>query len=112
MTERDPQYPDRKRESKPTRQPAGKPPLSRSLGGFFGELWKAVTHDPSAGNASSPRRDERATDASPTAPPEPRVQMVDQRVEEKTVDTPLGPVTLRRTTIDEVEFHQEPPGKT
>jgi hypothetical protein len=72
-------------------------PLSRSVGSFFGELWKAVTYNPSDPQPRKP--DELAT----------RKRVVDQHVQERTVNTPSGPVTLRRTTIDEVEY--PPPAK-
>jgi len=54
-------------------------------------LWKAVTYNPSA-------------QPGPASEIERRTRVVDQHVQERTVNTPTGPVTLRRTTIDEVEF--------
>ena len=57
----------------------------RSLGEFFGHVWKGVRTDP--------------------APPR---QVVRKDVQETTVETPRGPVTLRRTTVDEVELPRDP----
>jgi hypothetical protein len=52
----------------------------RSLGEFFGHVWKGVRTDPG-----------------------PQRHVVRRDVQETTVPTEGGPVTLRRTTIDEVE---------
>lgn len=56
-------------------------PLARSLGEFFGILIKAAKEDVTA----------------------PKPVVVREDVEETTVETPNGPVTLRRRVIDEVE---------
>lgn len=65
--------------------------LMRSLGEFFGHITRAVK-DPADGS---------------------EVREVKREITEETRDTPAGKVTLRRTTIEEVEFHpdttQSPP---
>ncbi|MEK6702428.1 MAG: hypothetical protein AABZ53_09205 [Planctomycetota bacterium] len=61
-----------------------KKPLARSLGEFFGILWDAAKTDVSK-------------------PPSTPATVVRKDVQEKTVETPRGAITLRRTTIDEVE---------
>ncbi len=67
--------------------PARKKPLARSLGEFFGILWDAA------------KTDVTKPPVAATTPP----TIVRKEVQEKTVDTPRGPLTLRRTTIDEIE---------
>jgi hypothetical protein len=57
------------------------PTLARSIGRFFGHILAAARHRPRPGNGA-------------------RVVRVELR--ERTVDTPRGPLLLRRTTIDEV----------
>ncbi|MDX2119178.1 MAG: hypothetical protein SFY96_13440 [Planctomycetota bacterium] len=86
-----------------------KPPLARSVGGFFGELWKAVTHDPAPASkrSTAPASTRNPRNAEEREATDPRVRVVDQRVEEKVIDTPHGPMTLRRTTIDEVEYPEQ-----
>ncbi len=68
-----------------------KPPksLMRSLGEFFGNIARGVTAD--VGKA--------------------KPQEVKRTVEEETRETPEGKITLRRTTIEEVEIKKpaEPP---
>lgn len=59
-------------------------PLMRSLGEFFGHIVRAVKTDPAK------------------APP-PRAE-VRRETAQETRDTPAGPVTLRRTTIEEIEL--------
>lgn len=54
-------------------------PLARQVGRFFGEVWRGIKADPSV---------------------EERRVEVQRTVEEKSVDG----LTLRRTTIDEVEL--------
>ena len=51
----------------------------RSLGEFFGHVWKGVRTEP-----------------------QPPARVVRREVQEKTIETPQGPVTLRRTTVDEI----------
>lgn len=58
-------------------------PLMRSLGEFVGHIWKAVSSDPRE------RRDR---------------QVLRSEVEERRADSPEGPVVVRRTTIEEIEF--------
>lgn len=61
--------------SKKTRPP--EKPLLRSLGEFFGEVWKGVKTDPT--------------------------RVVTRRtVEEREAPTPGGKVVLRRTTVEEI----------
>jgi len=62
----------------------------RSLGEFFGHVWKGVKTD------AAPRRE-------PAPPHVPRGEVVRREVQETTVETPRGPVILRRTTVDEIE---------
>jgi len=56
----------------------------RNLGAFFGGIWHGVRTDP-----SKPKRTE-----------------VKREVEEETKQTEGGEVTLRRTTIEEIEVHR------
>jgi len=75
-------------------QPAkNEPPKSimRSLGEFFGHVAKGVKTDPAA------------------APAPPARHMVRQSVEEEQRDTPQGKVTIRRTTIEEIEVDPSKP---
>ena len=68
---------------------AEKPPktLMRSLGEFFGNIARGVKE--------------------PVGPSKP--QEVKRTVEEETRDTPEGKITLRRTTIEEVEIKKPKP---
>lgn len=77
-----------------------KPSLLFNLGAFVGNVARGFTQP-----VRAPASAQRAADAP--RPPEPRVVRTD--VAEKTVDTPAGPVTLRRTVIDEVVPGQVPP---
>lgn len=54
---------------------------SRSLGEFFGHIWRAVK----------------------TAPAQPDRAVLRHDVAEERRDTPHGKVTLRRTTIEEIQ---------
>ncbi len=74
-----PRIPDSSGARKPTTDDK---PIMRSLGEFFGHVWKAVTHDP-----------------TPTERRE-----VSRRVEERTVENGEGKVTLRRTIVEEIEL--------
>lgn len=62
--------------------------LARSLGEFFGHIRAGVR-------------------AKPT-PDAPARREVSRSVEEETVDTPRGKVTLRRTVIEEIDLPREP----
>jgi len=62
----------------------------RSLGEFFGHVAKGVKTDPAAGRA-------------------PARQTVRKSVEEEQRDTPQGKVTIRRTTIEEIEVNRDQP---
>ena len=53
-------------------------PLLRSLGEFFGHVWKGVTTDPTK-------------------------TVTKREVQEQIRETPQGQVTIRRTTIEEIE---------
>jgi hypothetical protein len=66
---------------------ASKPPLSRSLGQFFGILWKAA-------------KEEVPAPAGPV--------VVREEVREKVVETAQGRITLRRRVIDEVVGGEKP----
>lgn len=66
--------------------PAPKKSLMRNLGEFVGHIVHGIRTDPSAS-----RREIR------------------REVEEETRDTPQGKVTLRRTTIEELEVHRPQP---
>ena len=57
--------------------------ISRSLGEFVGHIWRGATKD-----VSRDKREVRRT------------------VEEEERDTPQGKVTLRRTTIEEIEIEK------
>ncbi len=57
--------------------------LARSLGEFLGHIWRGVRSNPGKPGARELRRS----------------------VEETARETPEGRVTLRRTTIDEIELH-------
>ena len=61
--------------------------LMRSLGEFFGNIARGVT-----------------ADVRPAKPQEVR-----RTVEEETRETPQGKITLRRTTIEEVEIKKPDP---
>ncbi len=74
---------------KPDRpKPAADKPLLRSLGEFFGHIVQGVKTDPALGSSSG----------------EPLTDRTIKRttIQEHTAETPEGPVTLRRTVIDEV----------
>jgi hypothetical protein len=58
--------------------------LARSLGEFFGHIRAGVRAKP--------------------ASDEPKRREVSRSVEEETVDTPRGKVTLRRTVIEEIDL--------
>lgn len=60
------------------------PPIMRSLGAFFGEIWKGIKTDPVQGGGTR--------------------RVVSKRVEEEPRDTSGGPVIIRRTIIEEVEI--------
>lgn len=60
----------------------------RSLGEFFGHIARGVK--------------------APVT--KPRATVVREQVQEARVETPEGPLTLRRRTIDEVEVPQRTPG--
>jgi hypothetical protein len=64
--------------------------LMRSLGEFFGHIVKGV----------------RTPVRTPPAPHAGRRE-VKREVAEETRETPTGKMTLRRTTIEEVEFHPD-----
>lgn len=68
--------------------PADPPPKSllRNLGEFFGHIWRGVKTDPCRNR-----------------------RVLSRTVEEQTRDTDSGPITLRRTTIEEIEI--DPPKK-
>ncbi len=57
----------------------------RSLGEFFGHVWKGVK-----------------------AKPGPSREVVRREVQEQVIDTPEGRMTLRRTTVDEIEPARRP----
>ena len=58
--------------------------IARSVGQFFGHLWKGVTSEPNT-----------------------QRQVLRKDIEEEQKDTEHGAVTLRRTTIEEVEVRRE-----
>jgi hypothetical protein len=74
--------PDARKPTTDDKPMAGDKPIMRSLGEFFGHVWKAVTHDPT--------------------PPERRE--VSRRVVEQSVESGDGKVTLRRTIVEEIEL--------
>ncbi len=59
-----------------------KKPLPRALGSFFGHIWKGLT--------------------GPTDQPTQKRE-IRREVDEEVRDTPRGRVTVRRTTIEEIE---------
>ncbi len=65
------------------------------LGQFFGHIVQAIKSDvtPPVANTST----------TPPQPIAPNATTVQTRIAEAVVETPNGPVTLRRTTIDEVD---------
>ena len=65
-------------------------PISRAIGRFFGHLWHAA--------------------AKPAPPDKPNTQTVRQSTEQAAGEIDGRPVILRRTTIEEVEFRDGPPG--
>jgi len=76
-------------------RPPARASLWHNLGAFFGNIARGWREPivPTGTDASPP---------SPGAAPPPRT-IVSTRVMERQVPTPQGPVTLRRTVIDEVE---------
>ena len=101
---------------------ASKQSLWRSLGQMFGNIAAGIASDPA--NPPARLRDDAADPraassphappiaAAPPAPPAPQsaarsagnppAQVVSASVQEQVVQTPEGPVRLRRTVIDEV----------
>jgi hypothetical protein len=59
--------------------------LMRSLGEFFGHVWKGVKTDPTK-------------------------KVVSREVEEEVRETPQGKVVLRRTIVEEVEVRRDAAG--
>ena len=80
--------PPRSRMNYASLMPAQRKTLMRSFGEFFGHIAKGFT--------------------SPVKPARSESKVVRQEVQEHNVDTPQGPITLRRTTIDEVELPPRP----
>ena len=70
---------------------SGKKPLMRSLGEFFGHI-------------------KRGFKTPVKGAPDPNRTVVRESIQEKAIETPEGPITLRRTTIDEVELPRRPQG--
>lgn len=66
--------------------------LMRNLGAFFGHIWSAAT-----GPA-----EKRVTEQGAGIAGNAQARIVGTQVQEGHVQTAAGPVTLRRTTIDEV----------
>lgn len=66
--------------------------LARSVGEFFGHIWKGVK---TPADAKSSAKGE---------PPATARQVVKHEVQEEHRSTPAGEVTLRRTTIEEIEI--------
>jgi len=66
--------------------------LPRSIGAFFGALWKGVRADP---KGPMPRELEKRGGS--------QRRVLRRDVEEQTDETPQGKLTLRRTTIEEIE---------
>jgi hypothetical protein len=64
-------------------------PISRAIGRFFGHLWQAA--------------------AKPPPPDKPNTQTVRQSTEQAAGEIDGRPVILRRTTIEEIEFRENPP---
>ena len=65
-------------------------PITRAVGRFLGHLW-------SAASKPAPSDDE------------PTVQEVSRETEERQGQIEGHKVTLRRTTIEEIEFNDDPP---
>ncbi|MGH7132192.1 MAG: hypothetical protein ACREJO_09640 [Phycisphaerales bacterium] len=86
--------------------------LWHNLGAFFGNIAAGVAADPSKPPArltDGPQPTPRLPDPVAPSHPQPAPQLVAHRVQEAQVQTPQGPVLLRRTVIDEVvpgESHQ------
>jgi hypothetical protein len=64
--------------------------LARNLGEFFGHIWSGVKADPQK--------------------PAARKQTLRRDVEERSQPAPGGKVTVRRTTIEEVEYEADEGG--
>ncbi|MBX3388102.1 MAG: hypothetical protein KF691_01460 [Phycisphaeraceae bacterium] len=75
--------------------PQGGKSLSRSLGEFFGAIWKGV-REPVGPSGTTP-------------PTEKRV--VRQETSEQVRETVTGNVVVRRTVIEELEIPAKPPKK-
>ena len=81
----------------PSRAPAPKDKtIARSLGEFFGHIWKGVKTDPKA--------------ITKTGDGGVRVK-VGERHEEEVRETPQGKVTIRRTIIEEVDLPRPEAGE-
>jgi len=65
--------------------------LARNLGEFFGHLWSGVKADPKT--------------------PEKRKQTLRSEIEEESRPAPGGKVTLRRTTVEELEYEPDASGQ-
>ncbi len=83
-------------------RPSPRPSLWHNLGAFFGNVargWREPIRpaDPNSGSVST-----QADSAAPRA-------VVNTTVMERRVSTRQGPITLRRTVIDEVEGPVTPP---
>jgi len=80
--------------------------LMRNLGAFFGHIWSAATGPV----------EKRVAESSAAVSEGAERRVVGTQVQEGRVQTAAGPVTLRRTTIDEViipsarEGHDPGPG--
>ena len=82
--------------------------LWHNLGAFFGNIAAGVAADPGnppARLTDGPQPTPRPPDPAAPPPVQPHTQqpqLVAHRVQEARVQTPQGPMTLRRTVIDEV----------
>lgn len=79
--------------------------LWHNLGAFFGNIAAGVAADPSKPPArltDGPQPSPRLPDPVVPPHPQPAPHLVAHRVQEAQVQTPQGPVVLRRTVIDEV----------
>jgi len=65
--------------------------LSRSLGEFFGHIWKGVQ--------------------TPVDPPPPQKQILKHETTEQARETEQGKVIVRRTVVEELEIPTPPPKK-
>ncbi len=79
--------------------------LWRNLGAFFGNVARGFTTPVKPKEEMPVVASQPSAEPQPAQPPpaQPATREVARRVSEQRVETPNGPVTLRRTVIDEIK---------